>query len=327
MIAIGDGPLTLEQIAVVSERRGDPREWQTTLSAAARERMARSRAAVEAILQRGSAIYGVNTGFGRLCDYAVPPDQLQALQRNLVRSHACGVGEPLSAGETRAMLLLRANTLGLGFSGARPQVADLVLEMLARDVLPVIPRKGSVGASGDLAPLAHLALVLIGEGEATFDGIRMTGAAALASAGLTPVVLEAKEGLALLNGTQAINAVGGLAVARALRVQHAATVASAMSLEGLLGTPVAFDERIHASRPHPAQAREAALLRSLLRNSAIRESPFDGRPARAGRLQPALHSSSSRGRAARARSCAGSSRDRDRIGHRQPADFSGRRRC
>ncbi len=240
--------------------------------------MARSRAAVEAILQRGSAIYGVNTGFGRLCDYAVPPDQLQALQRNLVRSHACGVGEPLSAGETRAMLLLRANTLGLGFSGARPQVADLVLEMLARDVLPVIPRKGSVGASGDLAPLAHLALVLIGEGEATFDGVRMTGAAALARAGLTPVVLEAKEGLALLNGTQAINAAGGLAVARALRVQHAATVASAMSLEGLLGTPVAFDERIHASRPHTAQAREAALLRSLLRNSAIRESHLTGDP-------------------------------------------------
>ena len=240
--------------------------------------MGRSRSAVERILAGGAAIYGVNTGFGRLCDLAVPPDQLHALQRNLVRSHACGIGDPLSPAETRAMLLLRANTLGLGFSGARPEVAHLLLEMLSRDVLPVIPQKGSVGASGDLAPLAHLALVLIGEGEAMFDGIRMPGAKSLARTNLQPIVLEAKEGLALLNGTQAINAVGGLALRRGLLAKHAATVSAAMSLEALLGTPVAFDARIHASRPHPQQIREAALLQSLLRNSVIRASHLTGDP-------------------------------------------------
>ncbi len=240
--------------------------------------MTRARQAVENILAEGAAIYGVNTGFGRLCDYAVPAGELQALQRNLVRSHACGTGDPLSPEETRVLLALRANTLGLGFSGARPEVAELLLEMLAHDVLPVIPCKGSVGASGDLAPLAHLALVLIGEGSATSGGVPVSGAAALRSFGLQPLTLEAKEGLALLNGTQAINAVGGLALWRALRVQHAATIAGAMSLEGLLGTPVAFDPRIHASRPHPNQAREAALLCSLLRDSVIRASHLTGDP-------------------------------------------------
>ncbi len=288
MILIGDGPLTLEQIAGVSEGRE-----KAAFSPGARERMGNSRAVVADVLSRGEVVYGVNTGFGRLSDYAIPADQLQILQRNLVRSHACGVGNPLSAEETRAMLLLRANALGLGFSGARVELAERVLELLNHDLLPVIPEKGSVGASGDLAPLAHLAMVLIGEGEAVLKGTRMPGGDALRSAGLKPLTLEAKEGLALLNGTQAINAVGGLALWRALRIAHATTVAGAMSLEALLGTPVAFDARIHQARPYPAQGRVAALLRSLLRDSEIRESHLKGDPrvqdAYSLRCMPQVH--------------------------------------
>jgi histidine ammonia-lyase len=273
VLLIGDGPLTLKQLSRITEA-GE----SVAFSPEAMERMRRSRVAIERMIARGQVVYGVNTGFGRLCELAVSASQLQALQRNLVRSHACGIGEPLSSQETRAMLLLRANTLGLGFSGARPKVAQMVVELLNRNVLPVIPQKGSVGASGDLAPLAHLALVLIGEGEAFSSGVRVSGARALANAGLEPVTLEAKEGLALLNGTQAINAVGGLALWRGLRVLHAATLASAMSLEALLGTPVAFDDRIHRSRPHPTQIRVAALLRSVLSNSEIRASHLSGDP-------------------------------------------------
>ncbi len=287
-MSIGDGPLTLDAIARVSLGIE-----QAALSPDAVERMRVSRAAVQTVLAREAPIYGVNTGFGRLSDYLIPPAQLQSLQRNLVRSHACGIGEPLSPGETRALLLLRANTLGLGFSGARPEIAALILQMLAADLLPIIPQKGSVGASGDLAPLAHLALVVMGEGEAALAGRRMPGAEALHHAHLAPLTLEAKEGLALLNGTQAINAVGGLALWRALQVQHAATIGGAMSLEALLGTPVAFDARIHASRPHPAQIRVAALLTSLLRDSRIRESHLTGDPrvqdAYSLRCMPQVH--------------------------------------
>lgn len=275
MLPIGVGPFTLDQIARVAQRLEN-----AELAPASLEAMRASRAGVERILAQGTVVYGVNTGFGRLSDYAVPPDQLRSLQRNLVRSHACGAGSPLSAEETRALLLLRANALGLGFSGARPEVAQLLAALLAHDVLPVIPEKGSVGASGDLAPLAHLALVLIGEGEARVDSgaAPLPGRQALLQAGLEPIVLEAKEGLALLNGTQAINAVGALAVWRGLRALVAATIAGAMSLEALLGTPVAFDPRIHRSRPHPWQVQCAELLRSLLRNSEIRQSHLTGDP-------------------------------------------------
>ena len=212
MIWVGDGALSLEEIARVANGQDD-----AELSPGAIQRMARSRASVERILARGAVVYGVNTGFGRLCDIAIPQDQLQTLQRNLVRSHACGTGRPLDESETRGLLLLRANALGLGFSGARAAVAELIVAMLATDVLPVIPEKGSVGASGDLAPLAHLALVLIGEGEAFLNGERMAGGEALRRAGLVPLTLEAKEGLAILNGTQAMNSVGGLALWRGLR--------------------------------------------------------------------------------------------------------------
>jgi len=200
------------------------------------------------------------------------------LQRNLVRSHACGLGEPLEEAEVRAMLLLRANVLTKGLSGVRYQLIELLVALLNSRVHPVIPARGSVGASGDLAPLAHLALVLIGEGEAFFQGARMPAGEALEKAALAPLVLKAKEGLALLNGTQAMSAVGGLAVLRAVRVNHLFDLAGAMALEALRGTPVAFDERIHQARPHPGQIQAAEHLRTLLRDSEIRESHLHNDP-------------------------------------------------
>jgi histidine ammonia-lyase len=242
------------------------------LAGDARSRIALSRAAIEQILAEGRTVYGVNTGFGKLSDVHIPPESLGALQVNLVRSHAGGIGQPLAVAEARAMLLLRANVLAKGFSGVRPELVELLVAMLNAGVTPVIPEKGSVGASGDLAPLAHLALVAIGEGEAWFAGERLAGGEALRRAGLKPVVLEAKEGLALLNGTQAMNAVGLLALERARRLVRLADVAGAMSLEALMGTPAAFDERIHRARPHAGQIAAAEHLIALLEGSEIRES-------------------------------------------------------
>ena len=203
---------------------------------------------------------------------ALRPNSLAQLQTNLVRSHAGGVGEPLSVGESRAMLLLRANVLAKGFSGCRPALVELLVALLNAGIAPVIPEKGSVGASGDLAPLAHLALVVIGEGEAFYRGERLPGGEALRRAGLRPMPLEAKEGLALLNGTQAMTAVGALAVERARRVVRLADLAGAMSLEALMGTPTAFDPRIHQARPHAGQIVSAAHLMRLLEDSEIREA-------------------------------------------------------
>jgi histidine ammonia-lyase len=242
------------------------------LAGDARSRIALSRAAIEQILAEGRTVYGVNTGFGKLSDVHIPPESLGALQVNLVRSHAGGIGQPLAVAEARAMLLLRANVLAKGFSGVRAELVELLVAMLNAGVTPVIPEKGSVGASGDLAPLAHLALVAIGEGEAWFAGERLAGGEALRRAGLKPVVLEAKEGLALLNGTQAMNAVGLLALERARRLVRLADVAGAMSLEALRGTPAAFDERIHKARPHAGQMAAAEHLIALLEGSEIRES-------------------------------------------------------
>jgi histidine ammonia-lyase len=238
----------------------------------ARRRIAAGRAAIEQILAEGRIVYGVNTGFGKLSDVHIPPEKLGALQVNLVRSHAGGVGQPLSVPESRGMLLLRANVLAKGFSGVRVELVELLVAMLNANVTPVIPEKGSVGASGDLAPLAHLALVTIGEGEAWFAGERVAGGEALRRAGLEPTVLAAKEGLALLNGTQAMNAVGLLALERARRLVRLADVAGAMSLEALKGTPVAFDERLHQARPHAGQMAAAEHLIKLLEGSEIRES-------------------------------------------------------
>jgi histidine ammonia-lyase len=243
-----------------------------SVAPAAVARMAQSRQLIEDILAAGQTVYGVNTGFGKLSDVSVPPGKLAQLQTNLVRSHAGGVGQPMAEAEARAMLLLRANVLAKGFSGCRPEVVELLVNLLNRGVHPVIPEKGSVGASGDLAPLAHLALVVIGEGEAFYHGERMTGAEALRRAGLQPLQLQAKEGLALLNGTQAMTAVGGLAVARALRVAQIADLAGAMSLEALMGTPAAFDPRIHLARPHAGQIAVAAHLTRLMAGSEIREA-------------------------------------------------------
>lgn len=259
--------LTLSEIGDVALRGRT-----VVLAELARTRILASRRLVDALVERNETAYGINTGFGKLSDVRIAPNQLQDLQRNLVRSHACGLGEPLPESSVRGMLLLRANVLAKGNSGVRPVVVETLLEMLARRVHPVVPARGSVGASGDLAPLAHLALGLIGEGEVMYEGRRMPAAEALAQAGIAPLTLEAKEGLALLNGTQAMNAVGALALERALRVTALFDLAGAMSLEALRGTPTAFDDRIHQARPHAGQIASASHLRQLLEDSEIRES-------------------------------------------------------
>jgi histidine ammonia-lyase len=288
MLELSGQKLSLEQIAVVA--RSDE---EVALSTPARERVLESRRVVERITESGRVVYGVNTGFGKLADIRVAPPALRELQLNLVRSHACGVGPALSEEETRAMMLLRANVLALGYSGARPLLIETLVLMLARGVHPLIPSKGSVGASGDLAPLAHLALSVIGEAEAFYKGERMASAKALSQAGIEPVVLEAKEGLALLNGTQAMGAVGALALHRAELVARASDVSGAMTLEALRGTPVAFDERIHAARPHPGQVEVARHLRELLYGSEIRASHIENDPrvqdAYSLRCMPQVH--------------------------------------
>ena len=266
---------TLKEISQIASAR---KPIGLTIAAAARDRMLRSRDAVEQVLLQDRAVYGINTGFGKLADVRIPPSELESLQLNLVRSHCCGVGRPLSETETRAMMLLRANVLALGFSGCRVEIVSTLLAMLERGVLPRIPEKGSVGASGDLAPLAHLALSMIGEGVSQYQGVWMDGAKALAAAQIEPVRLQAKEGLALLNGTQAMAAVGALALFRAERVASLADLAGAMTLEALRGTPVAFDERIQAVRPHAGQVASAKHLRELLEDSEIRESHVKNDP-------------------------------------------------
>jgi histidine ammonia-lyase len=266
-LILDGGPLTLSEIESVAVYLRGVSVTPRTIG-----RVAMSRRVIEEILEAGQTVYGVNTGFGKLADVRIPPELLAQLQTNLVRSHACGLGQPLSDAESRAMLLLRANVLAKGFSGIRPDLLQLLVVMLNAGVHPVIPAKGSVGASGDLAPLAHLALVVLGEGEAFFQGRRMPGAEALSSAGLRPLPLAAKEGLALLNGTQAMTAVGALTVSEASRLVRIADLAGAMSLEALMGTPAAFDSRIHAARPHAGQIASAANLSELLQDSPIRES-------------------------------------------------------
>jgi histidine ammonia-lyase len=263
------------------------------VSARAWPRILASRNLIEQIVARDGVFYGINTGFGKLSDVRIPHSELRQLQLNLVRSHACGIGNPLSEPEVRAMMVLRANVLTLGLSGIRREVIELLCEMLNRRVHPVVPEKGSVGASGDLAPLAHLALSLIGEGEAFFEGERMPGAEALQCAELTPVQLEAKEGLALLNGTQAMHAVGGLALLRAKRLAGVADIAGAMTLEALKGTPAAFDSRLQDARPHPGQKAVAKHLLSLMEGSEIRQSHLKDDPrvqdAYSLRCMPPVH--------------------------------------
>jgi histidine ammonia-lyase len=248
------------------------------LDADARARVDASRRAIDAIAAAGDrapAVYGVNTGFGALAETRIHEGDVRALQRNLVRSHACGVGPDLGEAEVRAMMLLRAQVIALGYSGVRAEIIDLLIAMLGRGVTPRIPAQGSVGASGDLAPLAHLALVLIGEGEASFDGVRAGGGDALRRAGLAPIELAAKEGLALINGTQYMTALGALAVRDALALCTVADVAGAVSLEALKGSKRPFDPRLMAVRPHPGQEACASNLRALLEGSEIMESHRD----------------------------------------------------
>ena len=227
----------------------------------------RSRAAVDQFVANGDVVYGITTGFGRFKDKIIDAEQTRALQQNLVRSHAVGVGPDLDESIVRAMLLVRANTLALGYSGVRPEVIELLLAMLNQGVHPRVPSQGSMGASGDLAPLAHLTLVLIGEGEAMFKGQMLSGGEALQRAGLRPLTLRAKEGLALLNGTTQMVGTGALNVRRAINLALTADVAACMSLEALNGTGRAYDARVHAVRPHPRQIECAAFLRQIITGS------------------------------------------------------------
>jgi histidine ammonia-lyase len=244
-----------------------------SLADSARERMAAAREIVEhAAHGREEHTYGVNTGFGRFVSRSIPEELTEELQLRLLRSHACGVGEPYPDEIVRAAMLLRANALAKGYSGARIQTVELLVECLNRGVLPRVPSRGSVGASGDLAPLAHLALPLIGEGEATVDGRRLSGAKALAEVGLEPVRLQAKEGLSLVNGTQFMAAFGALGIVRAGRLAKVADIACAQSLEALQGSRTSFLPQVHALRPLQGQTDSAANVLQLLEDSAINES-------------------------------------------------------
>jgi histidine ammonia-lyase len=245
------------------------------LAGAAKERVISARALVDRVAAKDAPAYGINTGFGTLAEVRIDKKDLKALQRNLIVSHSVGVGTPLPLPEARALLLLRCNVLAKGYSGIKPETLQLAIDMLNKGVVPVVPERGSVGASGDLAPLAHLALVLMGEGEAFYQGNRLPGAEALKRAGLKPVELAEKEGLALVNGTQAMCAVGALTLLRAEELADLADVAGAMTLEGLLGSHRPFIPSIHDVRPHPGQRTVAAHLRQLLASSELVETHVD----------------------------------------------------
>ena len=255
--------------------------------------MLASRAVIEQLVAEGATVYGVTTGFGDLANVRIEPGQVAELQRNLVRSHTAGVGDPLPVEVVRAMLLLRANALAIGLSGVRPDLAELLCGMLNESIHPVIPSRGSVGASGDLAPLAHLAAVMIGEGEADTPTGPMAGAEALSAAGLVPLELGAKEGLALLNGTQLMTAIAALVLHDGRRLAASADVIGAMSLEAMEGTGAAFDEELIGARPHPGQVAVAAHLRALLLGSQIgashAESPHRLQDAYSLRCMPQVH--------------------------------------
>jgi histidine ammonia-lyase len=284
-ITLDGSHLTLDDVVAIAQ--GAP----ATLAPDAVPRIQRARDAVERFLARGDVIYGVTTGFGAFKDRVIPAERVVELQRNLVRSHAAGVGPALPEPHVRAMLAVRANTLAQGHSGARVEVIQRLLDLLERDVLPVIPAQGSLGASGDLAPLAHLALVLIGEGEAFYHDERLPGGEALRRAGLAPLDLQAKEGLALLNGTTLMTVFACLVTQRAENVLRAADIAGCLSLEALHGTRAAFDARLHAARPHPRQIECAAYLRALLDGSSFvrGHDPLNVQDAYTLRCIPQVH--------------------------------------
>jgi len=267
MVTLNGRDLTVEQVQAVALRH-EP----VQLAPEALEQMTRSRAVVEKLAGGDDPVYGVNTGVGLLADVRVSHAELEQLQRNVVRSHAAGVGEPLPAVVVRAMMLIRSNVLAIGCSGIRPLVAQRLCDLLNNGVTPVVPSKGSVGASGDLAPLAHIAMVLMGEGQARVDGEVLTGAEALRRGRVEPVVFASKEGLSLINGTQEMLAIGCLELLAAEILCDTADVACAMTLDALRGTPRAFDPRIHDARPQSGQLQSAANLRALLEGSEIRQS-------------------------------------------------------
>jgi len=269
-LTLGEGPLGLDALRGWERQRGP-----VELAASARARMAASVATVRRVIESGEASYGINTGFGAFANARISTSQLSQLQYNLVRSHACGVGEPLPPVLVRRIMLLKANSLAVGVSGIRAEVVATLLALLQADVLPIIPGRGSVGASGDLAPLAHLALALIGEGEALQGATRLDGPAVLDAAGCTPVRLEAKEGLALLNGTQLSTALAIEGLFRAETLLGTAITAGALSVEGLAGSYTPFDDRIHAARGLAPQREVAARFRELLTDSEIHSSHVD----------------------------------------------------
>ncbi|MFB3737821.1 MAG: histidine ammonia-lyase [Candidatus Velamenicoccus archaeovorus] len=285
-VPVGES-LTLQDVIAVANGA------EVYLSPAAVRRIEAARAVVEGAVAEGRTVYGVTTGFGSLANVRIAPEQADLLQRRIVRSHATAVGPPLTREEARAMLLLRAHVLALGHSGVRASVVERMVDLLNRDLVPVVPQQGSLGASGDLAPLANLALPLIGLGELLVDGRRRAAAEALAEVGLTPLELSAKEGLALVNGTQGMLAVGILAAARVAHLVRTADVAAAMTIEAALGTDRPFDERLHALRPHAGQAVSASNLRRLLAGSAIaashRESDHLVQDAYSLRCAPQVH--------------------------------------
>jgi histidine ammonia-lyase len=266
-IILDGNQLTIENVGSIAFD-----ETPVSVSADANDRMTESRKVIEEILSSDKTVYGVNTGFGRLSEVRIAAGQLNELQLNLIRSHAAGVGEPFSIPETRAIMALRANVLAKGYSGIRPKVVQLLIEMLNQKIHPIIPSKGSVGASGDLAPLAHLALVLIGEGNAISGSQILPGKLALSEKGLNPVVLQAKEGLALINGTQAMTAIGALSTLRLERLCKIADITGALSADVMKGTDTAFDEKIMGIRPHQGAVAVARNLRNLMKGSKIRES-------------------------------------------------------
>jgi histidine ammonia-lyase len=287
-ILLDGDSLTIDLVHRVALERA-----RVALAPSARQRVARTRAVVDDVVRRNEVVYGITTGFGKLSDVAIPLDRLAELQVNLVRSHAAGVGPILPESAVRAMMVLRANVIAKGYSGARPELVDLLIGMLNAGIYPPIPEQGSVGASGDLAPLAHLALALMGEWELRCRDASGPAREILRRAGLAPITLAPKEGITLINGTQAHTAIAALSLVEARRLWYAAHVAGAMALEGLLGTPVAFDARIHDARGQMGQRESAALLRELLADSEIRESHREGDPrvqdAYSLRCMPQVH--------------------------------------
>ena len=281
--------LTFEQVLAVAY--GAPNNPRVGLSEKAKQAVSRSAKAVQILLERGEIAYGITTGFGAFKDKIISPAEVELLQRNIVVSHAVGVGKPFDVPTTRAIILIRANTLARGFSGIRLETLELLVEFLNKGINPVIPEKGSLGASGDLAPLAHMACVLIGEGEAIYKGEKFSGKEALEKAALEPITLAAKEGLALTNGTTIMTAVGLLETHKAKKLAGIADVSGCLSLEALNGTVWAFDERIHELRPHPRQIECAKNLREILQESEFVRcfDPANCQDAYTLRCMPQVH--------------------------------------